>query len=108
MIMKDELLAAYDAAKWNVEQNRVMALHDHDKTCEAGPECGSHFCVMGSFMRALFSTPYVDGFPAPFDLWGFFRAEGLPNLAASVFYIMALNDEGKFDEALRELRKAIG
>jgi len=106
--MKDELLAAYEAAKWNVEHKNVMSLNDHDNMCAEGPECGTHFCVLGSFMQALFSTPYIDGFPAPFALREFFLAEGWPDLAAAVFLIMALNDERNFDEALRELRKAIG
>lgn len=107
MITKGELKAALGAAQWAVEHGQVMACPSHDKACPHGQACTTHMCVMGAFMRALFSSSSLYGFPTFVDLDRVFTAEGFKPVAKAAPKIMWLNDTGRFGDALAELKAAV-
>lgn len=107
MITKGELKDALGAVQWAVENGQVMACPSHDKVCPQGQACAEHVCVMGAFMRALFSSSSLYGFPTFMDLDRVFTTEGLKPVAKAVPKIMWLNDTGQFGDALAELKAAV-
>jgi hypothetical protein len=107
MITKSELKAALGAVQWAVENGHAMACETHDKVCKEGGGCRDHACVMGTFVRALFGTSEVDGFPIPSEMVALFSGERLKPLAESAIKVIMLNDAGQFGDALAELKSAV-
>jgi hypothetical protein len=107
MFTRDKLMAALESVRTAIEQQQVMSADVHAAMCEHGSECWEHACTMGRFLQAVDGSQRYDGFPSVSRMEALFNGRDLQALADVVWRIVALNDQGWFSEAFKELKSAV-